>query len=63
MGQGPSCSCSLLWAGALFHASLAEITVLYLVQDYVCEGVSWERVYTQLPWEGVLSHELGGCWL
>lgn len=40
MGQGPSRSCSLLWAGALFHASSAEIAVLYLVQDYVCKGVS-----------------------
>lgn len=66
MEKWPSHSCLLLWAGALFHASSAEITMLYLMQESVCARgfhPSWEGVYTQLPWEGALSHELGGFWL
>lgn len=58
-------SCSPPRAGAQFHASSAKISKRLCGGMRGCWGFSpsWERVHTQLAWEGAIFQELGDCWL
>lgn len=65
MRRWPTIPVSPLWAGTLF--------VLHQQRPPSCtgcktlwggaRGTSWERVHTQLAWEGAIPQELGGCLL